>query len=256
MEIKNYIKNAPQLLRHALQSVKNNWAYYLVPLLVGLLLAFVIRLIFWKFNSTEILSATMFYRISGLTMFMFTTLAIYKNIKSFRKDFQVTRLLNVSPSVKNFVTALVFTISSFIIHLVILVLKPANADGSILSMILYHIMMLLFATLISILFGRLSLKFKKIHYFFIGLAVLSFFTLPILFILDNENALITHLLMINPLFYLVDGVEKATLIGRSSIGNVIYHLYFLSFLGLITMLIYAIKKQVTIFDVNQTPQKK
>lgn len=57
-------------------------------------------------------------------------------------------------------------------------------------------------------------------------------------------SLVEHLLMLNPLYYVVNGLAQSVLFGNVSVANIPYHLYMVCFIAIISIINFALSRYV------------
>src|SRR5699024_10168637 len=50
---------------------------------------------------------------------------------------------------------------------------------------------------------------------------------------------ISHILMLNPLFYLIEGISQSVVLGALSLNNIPYHLYFIFLIATVCAVIFT-----------------
>ena len=61
------------------------------------------------------------------------------------------------------------------------------------------------------------------------MSAICFFIVPILFIPKTHLSIVDHILMLNPVYYLVHGSAQSIIFGAVSMNNIPYHIYFILF---------------------------
>ena len=150
------------------------------------------------------------------------------------------KLFNFNPIYQNILIAVVTSITMFITLIIIMLATPVNIESSIYSALFYVVMTLLFIVVTSTLLGLISIINSKVNIIFYVVTFIMFFTVPIIFIPKSDTSIWLHILMLNPLFYLVEGISQSVVLGALSLNNIPYHLFFVLFLAIICVFIYAL----------------
>ncbi len=79
-----------------------------------------------------------------------------------------------------------------------------------------------------------------------------FLLLPIIFIPNPNHVFINHILMLNPMYYIVNGIAQSIIFGISSMENIPYHFYFILFLCLIAAVNFVLARYTTHAIYNKT----
>ncbi|MBJ6177491.1 hypothetical protein JGT74_12200, partial [Staphylococcus aureus] len=116
----------------------------------------------------------------------------------------------------------------------------------------FIVMATIFVGLISVTFGLIRLLTEKINIIFYGVCVLCFLLLPIIFIPNPNHVFINHILMLNPMYYIVNGIAQSIIFGISSMENIPYHFYFILFLCLIAAVNFVLARYTTHAIYNKT----
>ncbi|MEJ7412775.1 hypothetical protein WL545_12850, partial [Staphylococcus epidermidis] len=78
-------------------------------------------------------------------------------------------------------------------------------------------------------------------------SAICFFIVPILFIPKTHSTIIEHILMLNPVYYLVNGSAESVVFGAVSMNNIPYHIYFIFLLAIMCVINYALVRHIA-FD--------
>lgn len=242
----NFYESLPQLFRHLIGSLKRNWKWIVIPLAVSILLLLVVLIGLNLNRATEDTQAIWYYRLIGLMTLAWTLVAIYFNTMRYRRDYYEYKNFDYPASFKTVIYTILFSIGLLISIAIVVVVKPINLDSSFWAIAFYWLMWLIFVLLTSQVLGLLRMisDYKIFDYVMYGVCFIMFFTVPIIFIPSEKPSLIMHILMLNPLFYLVSGIEQAVIIGINSLGNIPYHFYFLVWLGIAGLLLYILRPHV------------
>ncbi|MGW7900445.1 sugar ABC transporter permease [Staphylococcus shinii] len=240
----SYFKNTPYLMKHAYHRLKSKWMWLAAPFVVSIALLLIMMLIFHLSGTEEIKQARGYFRLTSLVCFAFIWIAIYQSYNTFKTDYFVGKLFNLNPVFQNILISIVISITMFITLIIIILATPVNIESSIYSALFFVVMTMLFIIIISTFLGLISIIQSKINTIFYVVTFIMFFTLPIIFIPNSDTSILLHILMLNPLFYLVEGISQSVVLGTLSLNNIPYHLYFVLFLAIMGVLIYALYRIV------------
>ncbi|MDW8565376.1 sugar ABC transporter permease [Staphylococcus shinii] len=240
----SYFKNTPYLMKHAYHRLKSKWMWLAAPFVVSIALLLIMMLIFHLSGTEEIKQARGYFRLTSLVCFAFIWIAIYQSYNTFKTDYFVGKLFNLNPVFQNILISIVISITMFITLIIIILATPVNIESSIYSALFFVVMTMLFIIIISTFLGLISIIQSKINTIFYGVTFIMFFTVPIIFIPNSDTSILLHILMLNPLFYLVEGISQSVVLGTLSLNNIPYHLYFVLFLAIMGVLIYALYRIV------------
>lgn len=239
-----YFKNTPYLMKHAYHRLKSKWMWLAAPFVVSIALLLIMMLIFHLSGTEEIKQARGYFRLTSLVCFAFIWIAIYQSYNTFKTDYFIGKLFNLNPVFQNILISIVISITMFITLIIIILATPVNIESSIYSALFFVVMTMLFIIIISTFLGLISIIQSKINTIFYVVTFIMFFTLPIIFIPNSDTSILLHILMLNPLFYLVEGISQSVVLGTLSLNNIPYHLYFVLFLAIMGVLIYALYRIV------------
>ncbi|MGJ7588854.1 sugar ABC transporter permease [Staphylococcus shinii] len=240
----SYFKNTPYLMKHAYHRLKSKWMWLAAPFVVSIALLLIMMLIFHLSGTEEIKQARGYFRLTSLVCFAFIWIAIYQSYNTFKTDYFIGKLFNLNPVFQNILISIVISITMFITLIIIILATPVNIESSIYSALFFVVMTMLFIIIISTFLGLISIIQSKINTIFYVVTFIMFFTLPIIFIPNSDTSILLHILMLNPLFYLVEGISQSVVLGTLSLNNIPYHLYFVLFLAIMSVLIYALYRIV------------
>ncbi|WP_437750863.1 sugar ABC transporter permease [Staphylococcus shinii] len=240
----SYFKDTPYLMKHAYHRLKSKWMWLAAPFVVSIALLLIMMLIFHLSGTEEIKQARGYFRLTSLVCFAFIWIAIYQSYNTFKTDYFIGKLFNLNPVFQNILISIVISITMFITLIIIILATPVNIESSIYSALFFVVMTMLFIIIISTFLGLISIIQSKINTIFYVVTFIMFFTLPIIFIPNSDTSILLHILMLNPLFYLVEGISQSVVLGTLSLNNIPYHLYFVLFLAIMGVLIYALYRIV------------
>lgn len=231
-------------MKHAYHRLKSKWMWLAIPFVVSIAMLLIMMLIFHLSGTEEIKQARGYFRLTSLVCFAFIWIAIYQSYNTFKTDYFVGKLFNLNPVFQNILISIVISITMFITLIIIILATPVNIESSIYSALFFVVMTMLFIIIISTFLGLISIIQSKINTIFYGVTFIMFFTVPIIFIPNSDTSILLHILMLNPLFYLVEGISQSVVLGTLSLNNIPYHLYFVLFLAIMGVLIYALYRIV------------
>lgn len=242
----NFYYSLPQLLRHLSGSLKRNWKWLIAPLVTSIILL-VVMLIGFKINkTTEETQAVWYYRYIGLISLIWTLVTLYFNIMRYRRDYYEYKNFDYPASFKTIIYTVFFSIGLLISITVVVFAKPVNLDSSFFAIAFYWLMWNIFIILVSQVLGliRMVSRYKLFDIILYIMFAVMFLTVPIIFIPSEKPSIVMHILMLNPLFYLVSGIEEAVIIGINSLGNIPYHFFFLVWIGIAALLLYIFRPHI------------
>lgn len=105
----------------------------------------------------------------------------------------------------------------------------------------------IFIGVIAVTFGLLKFILKRFDTIYFIMSAICFFIVPILFIPKTHLSIVDHILMLNPVYYLVHGSAQSIIFGAVSMNNIPYHIYFILFLALMCVINYALVRYIA-FD--------
>lgn len=242
-----YFKNLPHLITYCVRRLKKIWKWFVISLVIGIILVLGLEGIFDLNHNTDIAQGRWLFRVTSLIVFGHIVLSIYLGYKFYRKDYMVMKSFHISSVTPTIVIALLALVDMLILGLIIAFLKPVNFETSILSLIYYLMMTSLFIGVIAVTFGLLQFVHKRFDTIYFVLSAICFFIVPILFIPKTHLSILDHILMLNPVYYLVHGSAQSIIFGAVSMNNIPYHIYFILFLALMCVINYALVRHIA-FD--------
>ncbi|MCG7339849.1 sugar ABC transporter permease [Staphylococcus sp. ACRSN] len=241
----NFYKNIPYLLKHVFARIKKRWIWFATPFIASIIILLVMMLIFNLNNTEEIKQARAYYRLAALTSFAFIWITIYQVYQIYKKDYFISKLYNINPIFQNIIITLATSVLMFIALVIIIFATPVNIESSIISTLYYVIMAMVFMVIVSTIIGLLTILYTKINIIFYIISSITFFIVPIIFIPSTNEGIITHILMLNPVYYLIEGISQSVVLGALSLNNIPYHVYFYMFMGLLCVIIYALYRTIS-----------
>ncbi|PTK87490.1 sugar ABC transporter permease, partial [Staphylococcus gallinarum] len=136
------------------------------------------------------------------------------------------------------------SILMFVSLIIIIFATPVNIESSVISTLYYVIMALIFMVVVSTIMGLISILTTKLNLIYYIISAITFFIVPIIFIPTTNEGIVTHILMLNPVYYLIEGVSQSVVLGALSLNNLPYHIYFYLFIGLLCVIIYALYRTI------------
>lgn len=247
-------KNFPKLLQHSFAQLKSLWKWLVIPVIASLLLLVIMALVFQLNKTPDLVQARWYFRLVSLVTFGFLFTGIYVIYQQYFVSFYTGKMFNTPTLIDAISVALSFTVSLFIILIIYVFSTPVNIESSILATLYYTIMLGILMTLIGKLLGLLTILNLKTRNIFIVLMVVMFLLLPILYIPSSQTSIVSHLLMLNPVYYVVQGLSQSVVFGALSLNNIPYHLYFYCILGVIGVINFALKRKV-IYAKDNMPEQ-
>ncbi|CDR29076.1 hypothetical protein [Staphylococcus schweitzeri] len=240
-----YFKNLPHTKRFIIERLKQSWKSFLIALAVCLLLVVASETIFHFSHLTDIKEVRWLYRVITLIVFGILMYTIYSAYHHYMNDFLVAKLFNISAATPVVIMSIICFVLLSIMTMIGALVKPVNFETSFIALFYFIVMATLFVGLISVTFGLIRLLTDKINLIFYGYCVLCLFILPIMFIPNPNHVFLNHILMLNPLYYVVNGITQSIIFGISSMENIPYHLYFILVLFLVAVVNFVLTRYAT-----------
>lgn len=240
----NYNKKIPNLINSALSYQKRQWKWLVVPFICSLLLLLVLMVIFNINNTEDLQQARWFFRLSAFVTFGYVAVAIYLNYKRYVRVYYTGKMFNISPIVEIIINTIVWCILLLILLVIFIFSTPINIESSFITTLYFVIMAGILISVISIIMGLITVLMFKLDTLFYICTAITFFIVPIIFIPTTKPSILMHILMLNPVFYVVEGVAQSVVFGAISLNNVPYHFYFYFVIGILCVLAYALKRKV------------
>ena len=246
-----FFHEIPRFFRYALYRIKMHRRWVLITFLVSSLLMLLTSLFFRLFGTIDITQVSVHYRLTGIVTFAVIWIAIYNNYRFFPRDYYVTRHFNSSPFLHVVLSGALYSVALFVLMIVMIILKSINTDTTWFGVLFYSVMSMFFIITLSFLFGVIYMLYPKLDRLFYIVSALLFVLVPIFYIPENTSNFITHLLMLNPFYYLVNGMQQSVIVGHDAVNHLGYHLYFLCFMGLMIVFSFALRDYVTQLKPNE-----
>ena len=246
-----FFKNIPRHIRHSRYRIFQQRRVLFLTLLSGLLMIISLKVAFHVLSVAEIIQATMMYRLVGLIAFGVMVIAIWMNYKNFPRDYYVTRHFNSNPMLHILISSAVYSLILSVLLTVIGFVKPVNADTLISGVIFYSVTTYIFIVLLSYLLGLIRVIYAKLDPIYFGISGLLFVLLPIILIRATLHGSLVHILMLNPVYYLVNGFQQSVIVGSDALNHLGYHFYFACWIGLIIVLAFALNDYVSQLRPNE-----
>lgn len=246
-----FFKNIPRHMRHSGYRIVQQRQVLLLTLFSALMLIILLKIVLNVFAVAEITQATMMYRLVGLIAFSVIFIAIWMNYKNFPRDYYVTRHFNSNPMLHILISSAVYSLILSILLAVIGCVKPVNADTLIKGVIFYTVMTYIFIVLLSYLLGLVRVIYIKLDKIYFVIAGIAFVLLPIILIRATLHGSLVHILMLNPLYYLVNGFQESVIVGSEAFNHMGYHFYFICWLGFISVIAFALNDYVSQLRPNE-----
>ena len=252
-----YIKNIPRLCQYSIKRLLESWKGFALLLLTGIIMILASAGWMKMMAIEELVRIRLYYRLASALYFIVFTYTTYKAFKDYKNDYWVTKSFSLSPIVTTILSGLAGTLVGFLLFLILIIFLPLNIELSVWALIFYLLIGCLNIILIAELLGLLSIMYQKLvmKIYWIGV-LLSCFMVPILYIPKTTLSIFGHILMLNPLYYLVDGVSTSVIFGITSLSNLPYHIYFILFLVLIFTLSYWYHRHMAQTKYQHYPMTK
>lgn len=243
-------KNFPKLIQHSFAHLKSLWKWLAAPIIASLLLLVIMILVF-HFNKTpDLVQARWYIRLVSLISFGFLFTGVYVIFQRYYVSYYTGKMFNTPTLIDAICIACSYIVALFVILLICIFSTPVNIVSSIFATLYYVVMLGILMVLIGKLLGLMTILTLKVRNIFIVLTVIVLLLLPILYIPSSETSIFTHLLMLNPVFYVVQGLSQSVVFGALSLNNIPYHLYFFCILGIIGVILFALKRKVIYAKYN------
>lgn len=244
------VKNFPKLIQHSFAHLKSLWKWLVAPIIASLILL-VIMVVVFHFNKTpDLVQARWYIRLVSLISFGFLFTGIYIIFQRYYASYYTGKMFNTPALIDASCIAFSYAVALFIILLICIFSTPVNIVSSIFATLYYVVMLGISMVLIGKLLGLMTILTLKVRNIFIVLTVIVLLLLPIIYIPSSETSILTHLLMLNPVFYVVQGLSQSVVFGALSLNNIPYHLYFFCILGIIGVILFALKRKVVYAKYN------
>ncbi|PHK49544.1 sugar ABC transporter permease [Staphylococcus edaphicus] len=254
----SYFINTPYLIKHAYHRLKPKWMWLVIPFIASAIVLLIMMMIFNMNGIEEIKQARGFFRLAAVTSFAYMWIAIYQSYNTFKHDYFTGKLFNLNPIFQNVIIALLFGLTMFISLVMIVLATPVNIESSILSILFFVVMSIIFMVVISTLLGLIAIMQNKLNMTYFVVSIIMFFIVPIVFIPNTNTTLIVHILMLNPLYYLIEGISQSVVLGALSLNNIPHHIYYILCLAILCVIIYALYRYIAhkkyAYAMNHTQQ--
>lgn len=252
----HFFHNRTRLFRHSKYRLQKHRKWTALTFLIAFGLMVLTAIAFYFLDIVEVTQATFDYRLTGLVAFGVIWVAIYTHYRFFPRDYYVTRHFNMSPFFHIVLSSGMHTIILTVLMTVMAWLKPLNTDTTWVGVFFYSAMSFVFIVIMSFLLGLVYVLYPKLDRVFTLIVILTFLLVPILYIPPNSNGWVTHVMMLNPMYYLVNGMQQAVIVGHEAMNHLGYHFYFMCFIGLMIVFCYALKDYVSQLRPNEHHQSK
>lgn len=252
-ELINFYKTIPNLWELSKARIAKQWRWFAIPAAVALVLLILLVIVTKAAGVTDITAARWYYRLTGLTMFIFFWVGVRHAYYYFKQDIVVMKMFKMSPYFHVALISVIYAVLMYVVNLIILLTTPVNIDSSIFGTILYSVMSLPLMFVVASVLGLLAVLYRRTRILFYCLVVISFLLVPILYIPSHTGSVWTHLIMLNPVCYLVKGSAEANVIGLTSVSNIAYHLYECLLIAIGFVVIYALNRYVAYQKFEVTP---
>ena len=252
-ELINFYKTIPNLWELSKARIAKQWRWFAIPAAVALVLLILLVIVTKAAGVTDITVARWYYRLTGLTTFIFFWIGVHHAYYYFKQDVVVMKMFKMSPYFHVALISVSYAVLMWVVNLIILLTTPVNIDSSVFGTILYSVMSLPLMFVVASILGLLAVLYRRTRILFYSLVILSFLLVPILYIPSHTGSVWTHLIMLNPVCYLVKGSAEANVIGLTSVSNIAYHLYECLLIAIGFVVIYALNRYVAYQKFEVTP---
>lgn len=252
-ELINFYKTIPNLWELSKARIAKQWRWFAIPAAVALVLLILLVIVTKVAGVTDITAARWYYRLTGLTTFIFFWAGVRHAYYYFKQDVVVMKMFKMSPYFHVALISVIYAVLMWVINLIILLTTPVNIDSSVFGTILYSVMSLPLMLVVASILGLLTVLYRRTRILFYSLVIISFLLVPILYIPSHTGSVWTHLIMLNPVCYLVKGSAEANVIGLTSVSNIAYHLYECLLIAIGFVVIYALNRYVAYQKFEVTP---
>ncbi|CAM3177477.1 hypothetical protein CD039_06190 [Staphylococcus argensis] len=252
-ELINFYKTIPNLWELSKARIAKQWRWFALPAAVALILLILLVIVTKVAGITDITVARWYYRLTGLTTFIFFWAGVRHAYYYFKQDVVVMKMFKMSPYFHVALISVIYAVLMWVINLIILLTTPVNIDSSVFGTILYGVMSLPLMFVVASILGLLAVLYRRTRILFYSLVIISFLLVPILYIPSHTGSVWTHLIMLNPVCYLVKGSAEANVIGLTSVSNIAYHLYECLLIAIGFVVIYALNRYVAYHKFEVTP---
>ena len=252
-ELINFYKTIPNLWELSKARIAKQWRWFAIPVAVALVLLILLVIVTKAAGVTDITAARWYYRLTGLTTFIFFWAGVRHAYYYFKQDVVVMKMFKMSPYFHVALISVIYAVLMWVINLIILLTTPVNIDSSVFGTILYSVMSLPLMFVVASILGLLAVLYRRTRILFYSLVIISFLLVPILYIPSHTGSVWTHLIMLNPVCYLVKGSAEANVIGLTSVSNIAYHLYECLLIAIGFVAIYALNRYVAYHKFEVTP---
>ena len=246
-----FFKNVPRHVRHSQYRLFQQKKQLTLMVAIFLAIILLLKVLLTAMALPEITQATILYRLAGFLVFGVIFIAIWNNYKNFPRDYYVTRHFNSSPMLHILISSCIYSLVLLLLMTVIGIVKPVNADTLIVGVLFYTFMTFIFIALLSYLLGLIRIIYAKLDVIFYILVFIVFCLLPIIFIKGTIHGGLSHFLMLNPVYYLVNGFQQSVIVGSHALNHLGYHFYFICWIGLLTVLNFALNDYVSQLRPNE-----
>lgn len=252
-ELINFYKTIPNLWELSKARIAKQWRWFALPAAVALVLLILLVIVTKAAGVTDITAARWYYRLTGLTTFIFFWTGVRHAYYYFKQDVVVMKMFKMSPYFHVALISVIYAVLMWVVNLIILLTTPVNIDSSVFGTILYSVMSLPLMFVVASILGLLAVLYRRTRILFYSLVIISFLLVPILYIPSHTGSVWTHLIMLNPVCYLVKGSAEANVIGLTSVSNIAYHLYECLLIAIGFVVIYALNRYVAYHKFEVTP---
>ncbi|MBO1199802.1 hypothetical protein J3T65_10690 [Staphylococcus simiae] len=244
-QIISYFKNLPHSVRFTIKRLKTTWPLFIALIALCVLLLIAFELVVHFGHLSDIREARWMLRIVSFIVYLCIIFAIYKGYQHYAKDFMLMQSFNLSATIPNIVIVILAIVSLAVVTTFAAVLKPINFETSIIALLFYIVLSAILISTLSVTIGLLRLIFKNVDVIFYVCSIINIVILPIVFMPNPNQMLLNHILMLNPFYYLVNGMSQSVMFGVTSMENIPYHFYFVFIIVLLLVINFALARYTT-----------
>ncbi|QLK86370.1 teichoic acid translocation permease [Staphylococcus sp. 17KM0847] len=246
-----FFHEIPRFFRYGLYRIKMHKRWAMLTFLIGALFIVLDALLFKLMGTLDAIQVMIDYRLIGAITFAVIWIAIYSSYRFFPRDYYVTRHFDSSPFLRVVLSGTLYSIILLLLVILMLFFKSVNTDATMVGILFYIIMSLFFIVTLSFLLGLIYILYPKLDVLFLTISGVLLIATPIFYIPENTESVIAHIFMLNPFYYLVNGMQQSVIIGYGALNHIGYHLYFLCFMGLMIVFSFALRDYVTQLRPNE-----
>lgn len=244
-QIISYFKNLPHSVRFIVKRLKITWPLFIALIALCVLLLIVFELVVHFGHLSDVREARWMLRIVSLIVYLCIVFGLYKGYQYYAKDFMLMQSFNMSATIPIVVIIMLSIVSLIVVTTFAAALRPINFETSMVALVFFILLSAIFISTLSVTIGLLKLIFRKVDAIFYVVSIINIMLLPVVFIPNPNQMLLNHILMLNPFYYLVNGMSQAVMFGVTSVENIPYHFYFIFIIVLLLVINFALARYTT-----------